>query len=119
MNKFKLRLSKEYTIDELFELIKFADFEAGKPELVSYGPKRWIVFPLIDRKNQIVVGGSMGEFYVQRSTCPIVSDNESPFNNVSTLKKYFGGIASVLSNHKQLCQNLVESVGEQINSMRL
>ena len=119
MNKFKLKLSKEYSIDELFELIRFADFKAGKPELVSHGPKRWIVFPIIDSKNQVVVGGSMGEFYVQRSTCPIELNNDNSRNDCNILKKCLEKVTVIFRNHKQLCQNFVESVGEQINSMHL
>ena len=57
-----LETSKPYSIEELYEAIKDKEFSAGKPELAKHGFAVLIVFPPLDRNNQIRIGqGSMGK----------------------------------------------------------
>ncbi len=62
---FKLKTfetSKPYSMEELYEAIKDTEFSAGKPELAKHGFAVLIVFPPLDRNNQIRIGqGSMGK----------------------------------------------------------
>ncbi len=52
--KFKtLETKKGYTLEELFDAIKDKEFTAGKPELAKMGFSNMIVFPPLDRQNQI------------------------------------------------------------------
>ena len=52
--KFKtLETKNGYTLEELYEAIKDREFTAGKPELAKMGFNNMIVFPPLDRQNQI------------------------------------------------------------------
>ena len=58
----KLETKNAYTIEELYEVIKDKAFTAGKPELVKHGYTPLIVFPPLDRNNQVrIAQGSMGK----------------------------------------------------------
>ena len=48
-----LETSKEYSVEELYEAIKDVDFSAGKPEYFKEGVIQLILFPEIDRYNQL------------------------------------------------------------------
>ena len=48
-----LETSKGYTTEELFEAIKDKEFTAGKAELTKMGAVNMIVFPPLDRNNQL------------------------------------------------------------------
>ncbi len=53
---FKLKQVKTknaYTVDELYEAIKDVKFTAGEPELTKHGLTPVIVFPPLDRNNQV------------------------------------------------------------------
>ena len=58
----KLETRNAYSIEELYEVIKDRPFSAGRPELVKHGFTPLIVFPPLDRNNQVRIGqGSMGK----------------------------------------------------------
>ena len=115
----RLRLSKEYTIEELFNLIKDFTFEAGKPSIVNHGPTKWIVFPELNRYNQVVIGGRKGKFYVQRTSQPIGIDKAITNVAISKLTGGMAGFSGVFGKTKRRCEKLAESVGVQINNMNL
>lgn len=115
----KLKLSKNYTIEELFELIKDVDFEAGRVSMASHGPTKWIVFPQMDRNNQVVIGGSNGKFYAQRSAQPIGIDKALGNVLLSNLTGGLSGFSAAFGKTKKRCEQLAESVGNQINAMKL
>ena len=57
-----LQTKQPYSMQDLYELIKDREFSAGKPELAKHGAAELIVFPPLDRNNQIRIGqGSMGK----------------------------------------------------------
>ena len=115
----KLNLSKAYSIEELFDLIKDVQFEAGTPAMANHGPTKWIVFPQLDRNNQVVIGGSKGKFYAQRSSQPIGIDKALGNVALSSLTGGLTGFSGAFGKTKKRCEQLAESVGKQINAMNL
>lgn len=115
----KLTLSKAYTIEELFDLIKDVKFEAGIPSMASHGPTKWIVFPQMDRNNQVVIGGSNGRFYAQRASQPIGVEKAVGNVFLESLTDGLSGFSGVFGKTKKRCEQLAESVGKQINAMKL
>ena len=113
----KLNLKGNYSIQELFEKIKDVPFEAGQPSLVKNGFVWIIVFPQMDRNNQVQILGSNGKFSVQRSAQPAGVDNLVA--NMA-LDKLTGGLTSVtgiLGDTKKRCMELATKTAEKINSM--
>ena len=115
----RLRLSKEYTIEELFELIKDVEFEAGKPSIANHGPTKWIVFPEISRYNQVVIGGSQGKFYAKCISQPIVVNTLISKRIITGIIKILAGFSGNFEKIKKRYEKLAESVGIQINNMNL
>ena len=48
-----LDTSREYTLEELYDTIKDLEFDAGKPEFYELGLVQIIIFPPLDRYNQV------------------------------------------------------------------
>lgn len=115
----KLKLSKAYSIEELFDLIKDESFEAGVPSIANHGPTKWIVFPQLDRNNQVVIGGNNGKFYAQRSIQPIGLDKATENVIFSSLTNGLSDFTAVFGKTKKRCEQLAESVAKQINAMDL
>lgn len=115
----RLKLRKDYSIVELFELIKDVDFEAGHPELKNHGPTKWIVFPQLNRYNQVIIGGRQGKFYVQCTTEPIGIGDPVSNNILNTITSGLNSFSISFGKTKKRCEKLAESVGNQINDMDL
>ena len=115
----RLKLSKPYTIEELYELIKNETFEAGVPTMANHGPTKWIVFPRMDRNNQVVIGGNNGKFYAQRSIQPIGLDNAAENVIFSSWSNGLSDFTAVFGKTKKRCEQLADEVAKQINSMNL
>ena len=52
----KVKVQKDYTADEFYEIIKDHPFAAGKPEKIRYMMMDLIVFPALDKHNQVRIG---------------------------------------------------------------
>ena len=64
----KLELKGNYaTLADLLEAMKDIQFEAGVPELTKHGIGAVIVFPPVDRNNQVWITGAKGKFTIMRS----------------------------------------------------
>ena len=64
----KLELKGNYaTLADLLEAMKDIRFEAGVPELTKHGIGAVIVFPPVDRNNQVWITGAKGKFTIMRS----------------------------------------------------
>lgn len=64
----KLELKGNYaSLEELLEAMKDVKFEAGVPELTKHGIGSVIVFPPVDRNNQVWITGAKGKFTILRS----------------------------------------------------
>ena len=51
----RVKVQKDYTADEFYEIIKDHPFAAGKPEKIRYMMTDRIVFPALDKNNQIQI----------------------------------------------------------------
>ena len=80
----KLETSKEYTMEELFEAIKDKEFSAGKPELTTHLTMPLIVFPPLDRNNQVQI--SPGQM------------KKAPWNKFQITKNEVAGADNVAKN---------------------
>lgn len=119
MIRSRLKLSKEYTIEELFEYIKGIQFEAGKPSMVNYGPTKWIVFSEHDWYNRIVIGGSKGKFEVQCKPIDINEMYTSLGKKIGLLIKRSGFFSEIMEKTKKKSETLIASIVLQINEMNL
>ena len=68
VKNIKLELKGNYaSLAELLEAMQNVKFEAGIPELTKHGIGSVIVFPPVDRNNQVWITGAKGKFTVMRS----------------------------------------------------
>ena len=51
-----IQTSKEYTIEEFYEAIKDLEFPAGEPLYYKNGIVQLVIFPELDRYNQVRIG---------------------------------------------------------------
>ena len=116
MSGTRLVLSQRYSIEELYELLKDADLAAGRAFLITQGPTRWIVFPPMDRQNQVVIGGSNGIFYVRRNARPLTAPSAPKGKSLRTFSDFFLGCRD---RRKTRCEQAAAAVGRQINAMEL
>ena len=113
----KLKVDKNcLTIEDLYDRIKDVYFEAGRPELVRQGTVKMIVFPEIDKKNQVQIMHERHGYFVQRSVQPagmscvksIISDDVSDEHI---------GLTCIFSVSKRYCMELVSKTAETINTI--
>ena len=119
MSGTRLVLSKRYSIEELYDLLKDTDLAAGRAFLITQGPTRWIVFPPMDRQNQVVIGGRNGIFYVQRNTRPLVCASGPGKASLHSFSAFFLGHCECSGRAKKRCEQAAKAVGRQINAMEL
>lgn len=115
----KIETKSIKTIEELFEKIKDADLAAGKPELYSVFGAHMIVFPQVDRNNQVQISGNKGKFTCLRSAQPAGLDK---FLANEALEKLTGGLtgwSAVAGDAKKTCMEQVSKTAEQIRAMNL
>lgn len=69
----RLNTNKPYTMEELYEAIKDQKFDAGKPEYYKDGIIQLIIFPPLDKFNQVRIApaelkkGSFSKFKIKKS----------------------------------------------------
>lgn len=116
----KLNLSKEYDFKSLYEAIKDVEFEAGKPSLVKHGFADVIVFPQLDRNNQIWISkGLKGEWIVMRSVQPAGVGNVLKNELLETVTDGWSGLSGAFGDTKKKCMELVVKTAETINALGL
>ena len=93
----QLVLSRDYGMEELYELIRDQLFDAGRPRLEP-GVSAHIVFPTQEDRGRVVIRGQNGQFYAQWCEGPV-----APESGRDWLR----------------CQELARKTGEQINSIHL
>ncbi len=113
----KLNLKGNYSIQELFEKIKGVSFEAGTPSLVKNGFAWVIVFPQLDRNNQVQILGSNGKFSVQRSAQPAGVDNLVTNMALDKLTGGLTGFSGAFGDTKKRCMELATMTAEKINAL--
>lgn len=89
---FKLKQVKtkqKYTIEELYEAIKDAEFTAGTPELTTHGLTTIITFPPLDMNNQVwIIPGQL----------------KAPYNKWTVQKNQQAGVGNMVG--KDVLSNL-------------
>ena len=114
----KLELKGDYPeMKDLYEKIKDTEFEAGKPELFKNGFAWIIIFPQIDRNNQVQILGSKGKYYVERSSQPAGVGKMAMNMALDKLSGGWTGMSGVIGDSKKKCLELVTKTAETINTM--
>lgn len=117
----KVVFSKEYTIESLFEAIKDKPFTAGQPMLVKRAFMYVIVFPELDRQNQVWImprGKLTKKFTVQKQEMAGFGNQMANAAIDSATHGVFGMGRMVGSNSKR-CQELVEITAEELQKLGL
>ncbi|MFR8547833.1 MAG: hypothetical protein ACLVEV_04305 [Lachnospiraceae bacterium] len=116
----KLTFSRDIpTIDDLYDAIKDVAFEAGKPALAKEGFTKIIVFPEIDRNNQVQIMGSKGRYTVVRSVHPAGLGNMAKGMVLDKLTDGWSSISGSMGKKKKLCLELVTKTAQTIRQLQL
>lgn len=111
----KLNLKGNYaTLEEFYEAIKDIKFEAGQASIVKHGISSVIVFPELDRNNQVWIIGAKGKFQVQRSTEVAGVGNMVKNAVLDELTDGFTSLSGAFGNKKKRCMELVDITAKQI-----
>lgn len=118
VKQVKLVLKGNYTLEQLADKLKDVEFEAGKAQLVKHGFGSMIVFPQLDRNNQVqILSAGNGKFVVSRGVQPAGLENMAA--NIA-LDKLTGGLSSMsgaFGDTKKRCMELVTKTADQINAL--
>lgn len=111
----KLELKGNYaTLAELLEAMKTVTFEAGPPELTKHGIGSVIVFPPVDRNNQVWITGAKGKFNVMRSAEVAGLGNMAVNAVLDTLTDGLSSMSGAFGNKKKRCMELVDITAREI-----
>lgn len=114
----KLNVKTCPTLQDLYERIKDVEFEAGKPSLVKHGFAYVIVFPELDRNNQVwICDMGKGKYQVQRSTIIAGVGNMVKNMVIDDLTDGLTSMSAAFGNTKKTCMLHVTKVAETINNM--
>ena len=106
-----------YTIETLYEAIKDKQFTAGQPYLVDHFSYNIIVFPPLDKRNQVWITpallGDCNFWYVQKQE---MAGAESVFGNAVMNELTFGiaHLKGKLSQTAQYCEWLVDVTANEL-----
>ena len=115
VKNIKLELKGNYaTLAELFEAMKAVKFEAGAPELTKHGIGSVIVFPPVDRNNQVWITGAKGKFTVMRSAEVAGLGNMAKNAILDSLTDGFSSMSGAFGNKKKRCMELVEITAKEM-----
>lgn len=114
----KLNLKGNYEkIEELFEAIKELKFEAGQPAYVKHGFNPVIVFPELDRNNQVwIMNAGKGKYQVMRSAEVAGLDNVLKNAVLDELTDGITSLSGAFGNKKKRCMELVEITAKEIEA---
>lgn len=112
----KLNLKGNYeTIDALYEAIKGIKFEAGVPALVKHGFNPVIVFPELDRNNQVwIMDIGKGKYQVMRSSEVAGVGNVIKNAILDDLTDGLTSMSGAFGNKKKRCMELVDITAKEI-----
>ncbi len=115
MKYTELELKGDYaTLEDLFEAINNIKFEAGIPKLTKHGIRSVIVFPPIDRNNQVWITGEKGKFNVMRSAEVAGLGNLAINSALDALSGGWTSISNIVGNSKNRCLELVDITAREI-----
>ena len=104
---------------QLFDRIKDVDFTAGKPELVKNGFADVIVFPPLDRQNQIwVMLQGKNKIIIQKNQVVGVADQaiNAAFDAVTD---GLFSVGSIMGKNSKKNEKLVEATASEIEALNL
>ena len=120
-----LKTNGSYTVEELFEKIKDVEFAAGKPTCEKYGPAFMIIFPALDRQNQVqIISNAVGgkkpsqKFTIQKAE--ELGLGKSLVNDaLSMLTGSLFNLGSMVTNNAKRGEELVEETYNQLEALNL
>ena len=111
----KLDLKGNYSnLTELFEAMKSIKFEAGIPELTKHGLGSVIVFPPVDRNNQVWITGAKGKFTIMRSAEVAGLGNMAKNAILDSLTDGLSSMSATFGNKKKRCMELVDITAKEM-----
>ena len=113
----KLELKGNYaSLEELLEAMKDVKFEAGVPELTKHGIGSVIVFPPVDRNNQVWITGAKGKFTILRSAKAAGLGNMAKNAALDVLTDGWSSMSGAFGNKKKRCMELVDITAKEIQT---
>ena len=115
----RVKVQKDYTADEFYELIKDHAFAAGKPEKIRYMMTDRIVFPALDKNNQIQI------MKVGQKTWAVTKQEEAKGETLlgnAALRGAIGWIADIpkmFGENAKKAIELVETTAKDLEAMNL
>ena len=115
VKNIKLELKGNYaSLAELLEAMQNVKFEAGIPELTKHGIGSVIVFPPVDRNNQVWITGAKGKFTVMRSAEVAGLGNMAKNAILDSLTDGLSSMSAAFGNKKKRCMELVEITAQEM-----
>lgn len=115
----RIKTTNQYTVESLYEAIKDKTFTAGTPELTKFGLTPMIVFPPLDRRNQVqIIAAGKNKFQIQRAEAvgieniAINAAIDHLTDGLSTIKNIAGGTV-------KRCEELVEITTKELDALGL
>ena len=115
----KVKVQKDYTPDEFYEIIKDHPFAAGKPEKIRYMMLDLIVFPALDKKNQVRIGKT------GQKTWTVWKDEEAKVESAVLSGALYGAIGwlsnipAMFGENAKKAVALVEQTAKDLEGMNL
>ena len=123
IKQIKLVTEKNYTIESFYEAIKDHEFTAGQPKLVKQALALIIVFPEIDRQNQVQIipsmtqGAKPGPKWTVMKAEAAGMDNVAKNAAIGALTNGWGNLGSLGGKNSKLCEEQVEAVAKELQNM--
>ena len=113
----KLELKGNYaSVEDLLEAMKDVKFEAGVPEITKHGFNTLIVFPPLDRNNQVWITGAKGKYTIMRSTEVAGLGNVAKNAALEILTDGWSNLSAAFGDKKKRCMELVEITADEIKA---
>ena len=115
----RVKVQKDYTADEFYEIIKDHAFAAGKPEKIRYMMTDRIVFPALDKNNQIQI------MKVDQKTWAVTKQEEAKGETLvgnAALRGVFGWLVDIpkmFGENAKKAVELVETTAKELEGMNL
>ncbi len=112
----ELELKGNYaTLEDLFEAMKNIKFEAGVPKLTKHAIHSVIVFPPVDRNNQVWITYSKGKFSIMRSAEVAGLGNVAKNSALDALSNGWTSLSNIIGDSKKRCMELVDITIKEIS----
>ena len=119
-----LETTKEYSVEELYEAIKDHVFAAGEPKYYKNGLVQLIIFPELDRYNQVHIApaqvskGTFTKFTItKKGRVGVMTKIEN--KALSSGSYGVGGLFSFLGKNVRKCERQVVEIYEELKTMDL